>query len=163
MSSFVKTLEGKIITSNMEMLNDFLNSNYGFAKVQRKTILYKVKPKKLNYDDYQQAYEYAAAGYSGLASNEKVAFEKLSLAVGLWEKALGESDPNDKKARVNANITIITLFNLIEAHIWMHDYEKASTRLNKISGLKPNKKEQSKVNTLRDLIGDQKTRWDAGQ
>lgn len=143
--SYIESLQSKIVESNMKEINDFINNNYGFPKYKREFEIYRVETKKMNYDDYQTAFESAVAGYKMLISDKKGAFEKLNTAIAFWEKAYAESDINDKKARINSDITIITLFNLIEAKIWTDEYAKAEEYLNKIIGLNPSRKENRRI------------------
>lgn len=143
----------------MKYINDYINDNYGFPKIKRSTIIYRVETKKLNYDDYQEAFELAISGYNMLIDDNATARENINKAIQIWEKALTESNPADKKSRVNADISIITMFNLAEALIWTDDYTKADMYLNKIIGLKPSRKEMKSIEKYRDFIKEQKERW----
>lgn len=156
-----RKLEDESVENNMKFINEFINSQYGFPRMTRKTTVYRIEPKKLNYDDYQQAFETISLGYNLLISEPDGATEKINAAIQIWEAALAESNPDDKKARVNADITIVTLFNLVEACVWTHDFNQAEQYLNKITALKPSKKERAIVDTYQDFIKDNKARWEA--
>lgn len=158
--AFIEGLQNKIVEENMKYIKEFINNNYGFVKMKRNTTVYRVEGKQLNYDDFQQAFELVTAGYNILISDNRSAKEKIGSAIQIWEKALLESDPEDKKARINSDITIITLLNLAEAYSWTHDYAKADECLNRIISLKPSKKEKNIINDYRILLKEQKERWE---
>ncbi len=162
-NKFAKILQDKIVQSNMKSLEEYINSNYGFSKVKRNITVYRVNAKKLNYDDYQKAFESTTAGYNLLVSDNTSAIEKIKSAIAIWEKALTESNPSDKKARVNSDITIITLFNLVEACIWTNNYNKSEEYLNKIVGLNPSKKETKLIDEYREFLKEHKERWEANK
>ncbi len=46
-------------------------------------------------------------------------------AIATWEKMLEESNPEDKNARVNKNVTREVYFHLAKAYFWADDYAKA--------------------------------------
>lgn len=160
---YMESLQNRIVETNMKYINDYINDNYGFPKIKRSTIIYRVETKKLNYDDYQEAFELAISGYNMLIDDNATARENINKAIQIWEKALTESNPADKKSRVNADISIITMFNLAEALIWTDDYTKADMYLNKIIGLKPSRKEMKSIEKYRDFIKEQKERWIANK
>ena len=47
-----------------------------------------------------------------------------------------ESDTNNKKARIDEDVTIAILMNLSEAYIWLNDYTKSQEDLTKLDGFK---------------------------
>ena len=154
-------LQNKIVESNMKEINEYINDNYGYSKLKRKTAVNRVESKQLNYDDYQKAFEAASAGYNLLASNAAGAKAKINEAITIWEAAMKESNLGDKKARVNTEVTMATLFNLAEAYVWVDDYANAEARLNKIVGLSPSKKERKLLDDNLEFVKDQKVRHEA--
>lgn len=42
-----------------------------------------------------------------------------------WDKALAESNPKDKKARIDEKVTAGTLYNDAEANLWMNKFDEA--------------------------------------
>jgi hypothetical protein len=155
--------EQKIMEDNMKIANDYLNEKCATSVVERKTILYNVESKKMDYSDFQQAYTSAIEGYTLFLENQKEASVKIKSAIAAWDKALKESNSKDKKARVNEEITIATIFNLAEAYIWTNDYTQAKLVLTKTSSLDLSKKENKKVDELKLLIVEQQQRYEANK
>lgn len=161
--AYVQNLEEKVLVENLRYISDLVNNKYGFARITRKTVLNNVESKKMNYDDYQLAYDNAMAGYKILATDWNGATAKLKLAIAGWEKALLESNPSDKKARIDAGVTMATRFNLVEAYMMIADYANADAQLEKINAAEPDKKERARAAELKLMIIDLGEREKAGQ
>lgn len=159
--SFLSKLQEKAVTDNMTIVNNYINNQYGFSSVKRKVVIYRVDAKKFTYDDYQSAFENAVSALSVLSSDKKSATEKLQISIDLWEKALKEFDPNNKKARIDEDIAIATRMNLSEAYIWLNDFVNADLQLTKIMGLKPSNRQEKAAKAQREFLQDQKNRWEA--
>jgi hypothetical protein len=155
--------EQKMIEQNMKLANDVLNSKCATSIVDRKTIVYNIETKKVDYSDYQSAYTQAIEAYTFLSENQTESLPKLKAAVDIWAKALKESNITDKKARINKDITIITIFNLAEGYMWLNDFANAKLMLTKTTTLDLSRKEKAKVEDLKSLIEDQKLRYEANQ
>ncbi|MCU0447967.1 MAG: hypothetical protein MUE85_23960, partial [Microscillaceae bacterium] len=50
---------------------------------------------------------------------------KMKEAIGIWEKALKEYDPEAKKAGINEKVARELYFNLSKAYLWIDDFAKA--------------------------------------
>ncbi|MEO5643191.1 MAG: hypothetical protein ABIQ40_04625 [Bacteroidia bacterium] len=162
-AAYVQNLEEKTLVENLNYINALINDKYGYARITRKTVLNNVESKKMNYDDYQSAYDNADAGYKLLASDKTGATIKLKLAIDTWEKALLESNPSDKKARIDAGVTMATRFNLAEAYIMIGDYTNAEAQITKINASDPGKKEKARALELNALLIDTRARINAGK
>ena len=156
--AYVRNLEEKVLMENLKFINELVNEKYGFSKVSRTSVLNNVESKKMNYDDYQGAYDNAKAGYDLLATDKDAAAAKLNLAIQAWEKALTESNPSDKKARVDADVTMATRFNLLEAYVFTGDFANAESQLHKINYYDPSKKQKKRAEELDLFIKDMKAR-----
>ncbi|MEI7597444.1 MAG: hypothetical protein WCK02_16975 [Bacteroidota bacterium] len=152
-------LQNSIVEQNMKIVSELINSKYGYQSAKRNSIIYRIEPKKFTYDDFQEAFENAVAGYGLLASDQKSGTDKLNISIGLWEKALTEFNPAEKKIRVDEDVARAARFNLAEAYIWTNNFEKADAQLTKIIGLNPSKKEEKAMQELREILKDQKARW----
>lgn len=157
-SAYAKNLEEKTLAENLKYINELVNSKYGFSKVSRTSVLNNVESKKMNYDDFQTAYDNAVSGYAMLATDKAGATLKLKAAIEIWEKALLESNPDDKKARVDAGVTMATRFNLAEAYIMTGDFANAELQIQKINAADPSKKEKKRVEEIDALLKDMKAR-----
>jgi hypothetical protein len=103
-------------------------------------------------------------GYGKLAeegSNAK-AFEYIKKGIDGWEAALKESEPKNKKARVNDKVTAVTRLNLAEAYIWINDYSNAELQLDKTRFLDLNKFTRLAAKQ-KGLVDDQKARFEANK
>lgn len=124
--------EQKMLEDNMKIANEYLNEKCAISVVERKTILYNLESKKMDYSDLQQAYTSAMEGYTLLLDNPSEAGTKIQSSIVTWDKTLKESNPKDKKARVNEEVSIATIFNLAEAYMWTNDYTKAKLIITKV-------------------------------
>lgn len=156
-------LQEKIISQNMKLINEYLADNHGFVKKERKSAFYRVESKKMDYTDFQGAYESAYAGYLSLLSDKESAMTKLSDAITKWETILKESDPTNKKARINKNITAVTLLNLAQVYAWTNDFAKAEMSLIKVTSLKAQKKYERRMGVMKKFYTEQKSRWKSNQ
>lgn len=153
--------QNSIVEKNMKLIQEYINSNFAYPVKERVIDLYYVKDNKVDYSDYQTAYETIYAAYNQYYDENADAIEKINKAVGIWENALKESDPDNRKARVDNDVTLYTLISLAEAHMWLGNYNEAEGYLNKTVSLKTRKKEEELVDELRAFIKDQKVRAEA--
>lgn len=128
-------MENETVEKNLSVIQTLLNDNYAFKKVNYMADIYLVKDKKVDYTDYQNAYLAVIEGYNSLTENyEKIAAKaKINEAIAIWEKALLESDVENKKARIDEEVTYATYLNLIEAYIFVDDFSKAKSLIAKLS------------------------------
>lgn len=157
--------EDEVVLKNMTAIKNELNFRHGFSRTAREMTLYTVEDKKVDYSDYKKAYEAAFEGMNMLyeGSTPTRARAKIAEAIAIWEAAMKESNMSDKKARVDADVTTITMFNLIEGNIWMGKYDAAEGYINKMGLMDLSKKERKYLEGLKEFFKDQKTRGLANQ
>lgn len=131
----VKTYEEKILQENLKFINNLLNDKFAFAKVQRTATLYYIKNDDANYQDLTTAFNEASSGLIMLQQDYSAAKDKLDKACDLWNTALKEADPNNKKARINKDITLVLYFNLLEAYFAEGDSTNGQNTLEKMNTL----------------------------
>jgi len=158
--SYIKMLEDKAVTDNLKEINDFINDNYGFRTVQRKTEIFTVKEKKHTYQDYKLAYISASEGYGKLVSEPEVGIKKLNEAIAMWETALEESDVENKKARINEKVTLVTYYNLADAYIHTNQFDKANNVMNQLMLLSDKRNEIATMDAYKAHLADMKERWE---
>jgi pentatricopeptide repeat protein len=73
---------------------------------------------------------------------------------------LKESDTEDKKARINQKVTLVTYYNLIDACIALNEFSKAESVLNKLAMESDKKKETNKIDEYKLYLKDIKDRWE---
>jgi hypothetical protein len=159
----VDQTEDKVLKENIAAVMEAVNSRFGKSTIERKTILNNIESKKMDYSDYEQAFEKSIMGYNKIAGNKAEGQTNLKDAIAVWEKAMTESNPDDKKARIDAGVTMATLFNLSEAYIFVDDYEKAEVSITKIMAMDPSKKEKKAAEELLAFMQDQKSRFEANK
>lgn len=162
--TFLRQLDENIMKTNMKLVTEYLDSKFGQRTVTRNTAIWVVSDKKTNYDEYPQAYVKALMGYKMQADPTRATDgrKQISEAVAMWEKALTESNPKDKKARIDEKVTAATLFNDAEANLWMNNFDEAELLLARLKLL-----DISRYNTLAKelsvVLQDQRTRFAANK
>jgi hypothetical protein len=159
--SYLKKLEDDLIAKNLNQIDSMLDSRVGYTAIKRTTTLYSVETGKMNYDDYKKAYDAAFIGYNKLTSDPAAAKAKLNEAIAIWEKALIESNPEDKKARIDKDVTIVTLVNIVEALIFVDEYGHAEDHMIKLKSMDLSRREKRAVEELDKLLESQKARYTA--
>lgn len=162
--TFLRQLDENIMKTNMKLVTEYLDSKFGQRTVTRNTAIWVVTDKKINYDEYPQAYVKALMGYKMQSDLTRASDgrKQISEAVAMWDKALTESNPKDKKARIDEKVTAATLFNDAEANLWMNNFDEAELLLARLKLL-----DISRYNTLAKelstVLQDQRTRYAANK
>lgn len=129
-----KTLQTNLRTSllntNVNNLKNTLEDLYSYGKNTNYTEFVAVKKfKKFEYPDLDLALEKVKAGIEEISEDDIVFNEKFTAnmeeAIVIWEKALEESDPENKKTRINEKVTEAIYNNLALTYVLMSDFEKA--------------------------------------
>jgi hypothetical protein len=154
----VKTHEEKVLQSGLAFINDLLNDKFGFGYVKQKATLQYVKEKGDEYADLMTAFNEASSGLSLLQNDEATAKTKLQQAVTLWNNALKESDPSNKKARIDKDVTLAIYFNLLEAHFALGDADAGRDVLAKMNALSMSNSERTSKLEFEKRFTDLKTR-----
>ncbi|MCD6065664.1 MAG: hypothetical protein K0S33_490 [Bacteroidetes bacterium] len=160
----MEQIQDKVVYDNLAYITSLINDKYGYVRVKYGTLLSVVDEKK-DYQDYKEAYVAAENGYKLIteSANKSAAYPELDKAIGLWENAMKQSQPNNKKARVDGDVTEITILNLIEAYIWKDDYINAKAWIDKLKTLDPSRKGKRRLEGYEALLKRNKTRFDANQ
>ncbi len=162
--AFLRQLDENLMKSNMKLVAEYLDNKFGQRSITRNTAIVVVTDKKINYDEYPQAYIKALMGYKMLADPTRAADARKQIgdAVALWDKALTESNPKDKKARIDEKVTAATLYNDAEANLWMNNFDEAELLLARLKLL-----DISHYNTLAKelsvVVQDQRIRYTANK
>lgn len=155
----INATQEKIVLDHLKSINEMLNNNYGYAPQTRVVTIGWVNEKKM-YDDFKDALNNAKNGYAVIAKKETAAQgeEYLRKAITNWETALKESNPSNKKARVDEDVTECLLMNLSEVYVWINDFTKAQEYLTKLDGFKLSMKEKGVKNATKAFLADQTVR-----
>lgn len=115
-SASLKSMEDKCLQENLKVINHMVNDRIGMERTEETFELYFVKSKNETHNDLLDAFNAANLGFKMLGTNEAQGTTKLNEAITLWNKALEESDIENKKARIDKDVTIAIYFNLLEAY-----------------------------------------------
>lgn len=119
-------IEKDNVSDILTKINKYMNEQYGFVKVPA-TLTIRAPKNKGDFDDLEKSGKLAKRGINPMGSSDGKA--ELTEAIQIWETALGESDVNDKKARINKKVTQSIYQNLIEAAIYKEDFINAQDYL----------------------------------
>ncbi|MBK7443981.1 MAG: hypothetical protein WBP43_02695 [Chitinophagales bacterium] len=131
----VKTKEEALFQNNLIFINNLVNDVYGYAPTNREAKLYFIKSKDDTYKDLLIAFNEASSGLKLLVDDKQTALTKIESAITSWNAALAESDPQNKKARIDKDITIAVCFNLLECYFATGNTEKADGIFTILNGL----------------------------
>jgi hypothetical protein len=150
-TAMLKTMEDKILQDNLTAINHMVNDRIGFEKTDRKTEIYFVKSKNESHNDILDAYNAATLGFKLFGTSEEQGTLKLNEAINLWKTALLESEIDNKKARIDKDITIALYYNLLEAYFILRNTTDADTILTTMGRMdlsNRDKKDLEKYNEL---------------
>jgi hypothetical protein len=141
--------------------NTYVNDKCGFPVKSRSSTVYTVKKfKEHSYNDLTNAYTAASQGYSmiGQSRDRSNAASKINEAIKIWKQMLTESNPGNKKARVNDKVTALLYTNLAEAYIWLSEFDTAEMYMNQAINSGVGKFKRA-AGGLKGLITERKLRW----
>jgi len=159
----IKTHEEKVFQANLTFINNLVNDKIGFQKVKRNAKLFYVKSKDDTYQDLMAAFNEASSGLKLLADDEANGKPKIESALKTWNTALAESDPENKKARIDKNVTVMLCFNLLEANFAIRNTEEADKILVKLNAFKLSVEEKKMKEEFELKINDLKKRLQANK
>lgn len=163
-STEIAATQEKIVMDNLKSINEMLNNNYGYVPQTKVVTIGWVNEKKM-YDDFKDALNNAKNGYAVTGKKETASQgeEYLRKAITNWETALKESNPSNKKARVDEDVTECLLMNLSEVYVWLNDFTKAQEYLTKLDAFKLSMKEKGVKNATKAFLADQTIRVTANK
>ena len=105
--------------------NAMLNDRFCFSTKKRPMTIYHAKTtKKVDYTDLNNAafdMEIAMEKYLTDPETSKAGIAKCA---AVWTAALAEADFDNKKARIDAKVAGLLYINLINANIWLEEYDQ---------------------------------------
>ncbi|NPA68916.1 MAG: tetratricopeptide repeat protein [Chlorobi bacterium] len=158
---YIKQYKDKRAVTATSKLNKTYNNKFGYPEKTNSLVIFKVKPKKFEYDDFEEAYNIAVEA-AKIIKNDMDAtgkcMEAYVPAIQIWEKALEESDITKKKTRVNKNVTCACYYNMGNAYLLCKNYDKAIENFNKVLDID---KKFSNTDVLLRFAKDMKRRTEA--
>ena len=159
----IKTNEEKNMQDNLRAANELINDKFGYAKIKRKAVIYYVKSKGGEYADLMTAYNDMSSGLKILTDDKATAQTKITAAVENWEKALLESDPANKKARIDKDVTIAIYYNLLEAYFALRVPESGLEAIQKLNAMDLSTKQRKRKDEFEAAFNDLKKRMQTNQ
>lgn len=141
-SSTVQNMPASIVSDFIAGNNSTINNKFGFVKSQLVPLNYTVKISKkckFDYSDLTSASEQFKVAFEVVSKNEndiQTYNSAVESAIVKWTKALAESNIEDKKARINKDLTCALYHNLGTAYFLSKDYEKAKENFAKCKEIK---------------------------
>jgi hypothetical protein len=162
-ATFWDQRQSDLVMQHVATIDSYLNEKVGYPNKTYTVEMHSVKKsKEFDYTDYANAWNAAQDGLLKLEYKEKAneSKQQLQQAIDIWNKALTESDPNNKKVRIDKEVTAATYVNLAHAYLWQGDFVNAELSCNK--GLSVDfGRYNREMRPLLDFIKFQKARADA--
>jgi hypothetical protein len=113
------------VQSGADAANKILNDRFCFSTKKRPMTIYHAKTtKKVDYTDLNNAAFDMEIAMEKYISNTEAAMAGIAECANVWTAALEEADFDNKKARINKKIAGLLYINLINANIWLEEYDK---------------------------------------
>ncbi len=150
----IKINEEKILQENLTFLNSLVNDKFGFGLMKRNTSLSYVKNRSEEYTDLTTAFNEASTGLTMLGLDATNAKVKLQKAIAIWNTALQESDVNNKKARIDKEVTIAICFNMLETFFALSNVSDGIGVISRLNGFNLSGSERQRKNNYELLFAD---------
>jgi tetratricopeptide (TPR) repeat protein len=127
------TYMADLISEKAGVISSRINERYCFPIKKERIESAFIKAKKFNYDDYTGFFESMKEGY-GIVSNDENAITEampsFDKAIEGFKKMLTESDPENRKARINKSVTALLYANIGNCYFMLKEYDKAQDAFN---------------------------------
>jgi hypothetical protein len=153
-------IERQEVETIMSSINNYLNDQYGYTKLNRYAVLYSVKNKKGEYDDLEKARDFAVSGYKNYTEHQEDAVKDIANAIAIWEKTITEVNYDDNKARIDEKVGTAVLKNLIFATIMTNEFSKANKYLTDFKLLRLSYDDKQFADTYEKIAADLKSRFE---
>ena len=140
-------------------INSILNDRFCFAKKTRPMTIYHAKTKKkVDYTDLNNAALDMKMAMEKYIDKPEEAAEGIRACVAVWEQVLTEADFDNKKARINRKMAGLMYLNLINANIWLEDYDRVDVLFDEMRRLDTKKSAEGTADGLDTFSEDQRRR-----
>ena len=147
------------VEAGMLVINNILNDRFCFAKKTRPMTIYHAKTKKkVDYTDLNNAALDMKMAMEKYLNNNDEAVAGIQACVEVWEAALAEADFDNKKARINRKMAGLLYLNLINAHIWLEDYDRVDALFDEMRRVDTKKSAEGTADGLDSFSEDQRRR-----
>ena len=140
-------------------INSILNDRFCFSKKTRPMTIYHAKTKKkVDYTDLNNAALDMKMAMEKYIDRPEEAAEGIRACVEVWERVLTEADFENKKARINRKMAGLLYLNLINANIWLEDYDRVDALFDEMRRLDTKKSAEGTADGLDTFSEDQRRR-----
>ena len=147
------------VEAGMLAINNILNDRFCFAKKTRPMTIYHAKTKKkVDYTDLNNAALDMKMAMEKYIDKPEEAAEGIRACVAVWEAAIAEADFDNKKARINRKMAGLMYLNLINANIWLEDYDRVDVLFDEMRRLDTKKSAEGTADGLDSFSEDQRRR-----
>ncbi len=160
-SATKKEFEQTTATEGLRDARDFLAEKYAYPILTHYTKLSFPKGKKYDYESFVQTYEKVKAFLEESLKSDNPNLQLLRESIEVWQEALKEADYTEKNARISADIANGFYFDIIECSIWLNDFDKAFSLIEKVKSLNTKNKVLEHADYLKGFLEDRKQRYDA--
>ncbi|MDG1822889.1 MAG: hypothetical protein P8H25_05910 [Flavobacteriaceae bacterium] len=110
-----------------ENLTAALSDRYGHYIKRRSLHLYRIKPKKYDYIDFEKALNDLSEGLKLHLSNREESKKRLHESIVGFKKIVSQHEPGKRKQRIDDKVAGAAQYNIAEAHLWLGDFEQCNT------------------------------------
>ena len=140
-------------------INSILNDRFCFSKKTRPMTIYHAKTKKkVDYTDLNNSALDMKMAMEKYLNQPEASAEGIRACVAVWEQVLTEADFDNKKARVNRKMAGLLYLNLINANIWLEDYDRVDVLFDEMRRLDTKKSAEGTADGLDAFSEDQRRR-----
>lgn len=140
-------------------INSILNDRFCFSKKTRPMTIYHAKTKKkVDYTDLNNAALDMKMAMEKYIDRPEEAAEGIRACVAVWERVLTEADFENRKARINRKMAGLLYLNLINANIWLEDYDRVDALFDEMRRLDTKKSAEGTADGLDTFSEDQRRR-----
>ena len=140
-------------------INSILNDRFCFSKKTRPMTIYHAKTKKkVDYTDLNNSALDMKMAMEKYLNQPEASAEGIRACVAVWEQVLTEADFDNKKARINRKMAGLLYLNLINANIWLEDYDRVDVLFDEMRRLDTKKSAEGTADGLDAFSEDQRRR-----
>lgn len=128
-SNELKKFKQDADTEHAGSIGYHINEIYGYPVKNQRLMSAHIKPKKHSYDDYETVFASMREGYIITSEDEdaiEAAKPSLEKAIQGFEELLKEADIENKKARINKDVTALVYLNIANCHFMLKNYTAAA-------------------------------------
>ena len=158
-SSINDQLSRAAVEAALASINVVLNDRYCFSKKTRSMTIYHAKTtKKVDYTELSNTALDMQMAMEKYFDNQEAAMEGIRACVPVWQTALEDADFENNKARINQKMVGFLYLNLIQANIWLEEYDKADQLFDEMRRLDTKKSAEGTAEGLDSFSEDQRRR-----